>query len=305
MLPGPPPPLLMGYPTVPSASPSATPSSSIGASIAIIVIVIIASTLLICFIKVLCRSPHRPRPAWSSFSRHSSISRRASSPGEFDRKRAVASAVHPSPRASASPKKHAEGLLFGLEVSGPSAPSLPEVELVILGLLSQPPVLLQKGMFYCISAQEFAPTDRILALSACLHKFHELCIIPWIHCHTPYCCPFCDASITIPCADPDKTYTSDQYDLRLERRWQRLWGSCGWLRSSLDRLSGSWSGCSSNHATAVVVPVSSRHTTGSWRVDTSDKENIEAPGEKCLPHYIAELWSSSSSRFASPHVDRI
>ncbi|KAI4972465.1 hypothetical protein ZWY2020_003390 [Hordeum vulgare] len=151
-------------------------------------------------------------------------------------------------------------------------------------------------MFCCIYAQEFAPTDRILALWACLHKFHELCIIPWIHCHTPYCCPFCDASITIPCANPDKTYTSDQYDVEAHTMVApSLWR----------RLSGSWRGCSSNHATVVVVPVSSRHTTRSWRVDTSDKENVEAPGEKCLPHYIAELWSSSSSRFASPHVDRI
>ncbi|XP_044954141.1 uncharacterized protein LOC123404279 [Hordeum vulgare subsp. vulgare] len=308
MLPGPPPPLLMGYPAVPSASPSATPSSSIGASIAIIVIVIIASTLLICFIKVLCRIPHRPRPSWSSFSRHNSISRRASSSGESDRKRAVASAVHPSPRASASPKKHAEGLLFGLEVSVPSAPSLPEVELVILGLLSQPPVLLRKGMFCCICAQEFVPTDRILALSACLHKFHELCIIPWIRCHTPYCCPFCDASITIPRADPDKTYSSDQYDVEAhtmvvpappgEKVAEAVGGSRGWLRSSLDRLSGSWRGCSSSHATAVVVPVSSRCTTGSWRVDTSDKENVEAVegSHGWLHSYLATLSSAWSGR---------
>ncbi|KAI5017390.1 hypothetical protein ZWY2020_042278 [Hordeum vulgare] len=296
MLPGPPPPILMGYPAVSSASPSATPSSSIGASIAIIVIVIIASTLLICFIKVLCRSPHRPRPSWSSFSRHSSISRRASSSGESDRKHAVASTVHPSPRASTSPKKHAEGLLFGLEVSVPSAPSLPEVELVILGLLSQPPVLLQKGMFCCICSQEFAPTDRILALSTCLHKFHELCIIPWIRCHTPYCCPFCDASITIPCADPDKTYISDQYDVEAHTVV---------APAPPGEKVAEARGCSSNHATVVVVSVSSRHTIGSRRVDTCDKENVEAPGEKCLPHYIAELWSSSSSRLASPHVDRI
>ncbi|XBI43498.1 hypothetical protein VPH35_108264 [Triticum aestivum] len=140
MLPGPQPPLLMGYPAVPSASPSAAPSSSVGASIAIIAIVIIASTMLICCIKVLCRSSRPP----------SSISRRASSLGESDRKRAAeAAAVHASLGASASSKKHAEGLVFGLKVPVPSAPSLPEVELVILGLLAQPPVLLQQGMFCC------------------------------------------------------------------------------------------------------------------------------------------------------------
>ncbi|XP_044319163.1 E3 ubiquitin-protein ligase Os03g0188200 [Triticum aestivum] len=214
MLPGPPPPLLRGYPSVPSASPSAAPSSSIGASIAIIAIVIIASTLLICCIKVLCRSSRPPRSSWSPFSRHSSISRRASSLGESDRKRGAAAAVHACQEASS--REHAEGLMFGLKVPVPSAPTLPEVELVILALLAQPPVLLQQGMFCCICAQDFAPTDMILALPACLHKFHERCIIPWIRGHAPYCCPFCEASITMPCPDPDKTYSSDRYDVKAQ-----------------------------------------------------------------------------------------
>uniref|UniRef100_M8CDR5 RING-H2 finger protein ATL5H n=1 Tax=Aegilops tauschii TaxID=37682 RepID=M8CDR5_AEGTA len=311
MLPGPPAPLLMGYPSVPSAAPSATPSSSIGASIAIIAIVIIALTLLICCIKALCSSSRPPRPSWSPFSRHSSISRRASSLGESDRKRAAAAAVHASPGASASSRKHAEGLVFGLKVPVPSAPSLPEVELVILGLLSQPPVLLQQGMFCCICAQEFAPTDMILALPACLHKFHERCIIPWIRGHAPYCCPFCEASITIPCPDPEKTHSSDHYDVKAQTvvapapPGEEVAGavgvSRGWLRSSVDRLSGSWRGCSSSHATAVVVPVSSRRTTGSWRVNNSDKENTEAVGGSrgWLHSYLATLSSAWSGRSES------
>lgn len=216
MLPGPPPPLLVGYPSVPSASPSATPSSSIGASIAIIAVVIIAATMLTCCIKVLCLRSRHHRPSWSSFSRRSSISRRALSSGESDMNRAAAAAVHASSRASASSRNHAKGLVFGLEVPVPSAPSLPEVELVILGLLSQPPVLLQRGMFCCICAQDFAPTDMIRALPVCLHKFHERCIIAWIRGHTPYHCPFCDTSITMPWPDPNKTYSSDHCDVKAQ-----------------------------------------------------------------------------------------
>ncbi|XP_045086192.2 uncharacterized protein [Aegilops tauschii subsp. strangulata] len=256
-------------------------------------------------------SSRPPRPSWSPFSRHSSISRRASSLGESDRKRAAAAAVHASPGASASSRKHAEGLVFGLKVPVPSAPSLPEVELVILGLLSQPPVLLQQGMFCCICAQEFAPTDMILALPACLHKFHERCIIPWIRGHAPYCCPFCEASITIPCPDPEKTHSSDHYDVKAQTvvapapPGEEVAGavgvSRGWLRSSVDRLSGSWRGCSSSHATAVVVPVSSRRTTGSWRVNNSDKENTEAVGGSrgWLHSYLATLSSAWSGRSES------
>jgi len=48
-------------------------------------------------------------------------------------------------------------------------------------------------------------------------------------------------------------------------------GSHGWLRPSLDRLSGSWRGCSSNRATAVVVPVSSWRTTGSLSQGSSGR----------------------------------
>ncbi|XP_044405474.1 E3 ubiquitin-protein ligase EL5-like [Triticum aestivum] len=320
MLPGPPPPLLMGYPSVPSASPSAAPSSSIGASIAIIAIVIIASTLVILCIKVFCRSPRPPRPSWSPFSRRSSISRRASSLGESDKKHAAEAAVHASLGASASSRKHAEGLVFGLKVPVPSAPSLPEVEQVILGLLSQPRVLLQQGMFCCICAQNFVPSDMILSLPACLHKFHERCIIPWIRGHAPYCCPFCDASITMPCPDPDKTHSSDRYDVEAqtmvapappgEEVAEAVGGSRGWLRSSLDRLSGSWRGCSSSHATAVVVPVSSRRTTGSWRVNNSDKEDVEAVGGShgWLGSFLATLsstWSGHSDSRSTTMVSSV
>ncbi|XBI43487.1 hypothetical protein VPH35_108254 [Triticum aestivum] len=196
MFPGPPPPLLMGYPSVPSSSPSAAPSSSIGASIAIIAI---------------------------------------------------------------------------------------QVELVILGLLSQPPVLLQQGMFCCVCAQDFTPTDTILALPACLHKFHELCIIPWIHRYDV------EAQTMVVPAPPGEEVA------------EAVGGSRGWLRSSVDRLSGSWRGCSSSHATAVVLPVSSRRTTGSWRVNDSDKDDTEAVGGSrgWLHSYLATLSSTWSGRSES------
>jgi hypothetical protein len=151
------------------------------------------------------------------------------------------------------------------------------VEKVILELLSQPPVLVQPGsrMFCCICGQFFVPGDLIMALPACSHKFHQSCIISQIRRPAaPSCCPFCDAPITIPCADQTNlAHCSDQYDIDAqvttkpappgEEVAEAVGGSCGWPRPSVDRLAGIRC-CSSNHATAVVVPVSLQHTARSW-----------------------------------------
>ncbi|KAM0845584.1 hypothetical protein ACQ4PT_056271 [Festuca glaucescens] len=312
MLPGlSPPPSL-----VPSVSPAATQSSSIGASIAIVAVVIIGTSLLTCCIAVLCRSSRHRRASCSSFSRRSSSSPKASS--------------------SAASEMNAEVYVSGLELPLPSAPCLPEVERLILELLSQPPVLVQPGssMFCCICGQVFVPTDTIMALPVCSHKFHQLCIISEIRRPAaPSCCPFCDAPITIPCTDKTNVapaYCSDQYDIEAqimttpappgEEVAEAVGGSRGWLRSSLDRLSGSWRGCSSNHATAVVVPVPLQHTTRSWRLDNmghlgidsngiqmQSGEEVEAVGgsQGWLRSYLATLsntWSGRSDSLSSTVV---
>ncbi|XP_047043636.1 uncharacterized protein LOC124647810 [Lolium rigidum] len=307
MLPGlSPPPSL-----VPSVSPAATQSSSIGASIAIIAVVIIATTLLTCCIGVLCRSSRHRRTSRSSFSRRSSSSPKASS--------------------AAASEMNAEVCVSGLELPVPSAPCLPEVEKLILELLSQPPVLVQPGsrMFCCICGQFFVPGDLIMALPVCSHKFHQSCVISRIRRPAaPSCCPFCDAPITIPCTDKTNlapAYRSDQYDIEAqimatpappgEEVAEAVGGSRGWLRSSLDRLSGSWRGCSSNHATAVVVPVPLQHTTRSWRLDNmghlgtdsngiqmQSGEEVEAVGgsQGWLRSYLATLSNTWSGRSDSP-----
>jgi hypothetical protein len=201
------------------------------------------------------------------------------------------------------------------------------VERLILELLSQPPVLVQpgSGMFCCICGQVFVPTDMILALPVCSHKFHQLCIISRIRRPgAPSCCPFCHAPITMPCADKKNlapAYCLDQYDIEAqmivpappgEEVAEAVGGSRGWLRASLDRLSGSWRGCSSNHATAVVVPVSSQLTTRNWRADNMGHLGIDSNGIQVqsgeavggshgwLHSYLATLSGTWSRRSDSP-----
>ncbi|KAJ1262436.1 hypothetical protein BS78_09G107400 [Paspalum vaginatum] len=166
--------------------------------------------------------------------------------------------------------------MCGVNMRVPSAPSLPEVERLILELLSLPSVPMKPGSRVCNMCRQFIPTDVLVVLPVCSHLFHQSCIVNWLRSTTPSCCPSCHASITIP--GPDKTevaptFSPDEYDIESqmlvpnqpgEGVAKALGESHGWLRSSLDRLSGSWGGCSSNRATAAVAPVSSRCTTGSW-----------------------------------------
>ncbi|CAM0955955.1 unnamed protein product [Alopecurus aequalis] len=329
MLPGlsPPPPLvLMGYSSAPSLSPSAAPSSSIGDSIAIIAVIIIAATILTCCIVVIRFSSRRSRMSSSSFSRRRSISPMASSSAETEMSHAAAAAVGASIRAISSFPKNAEVSVAGLAVPVPSAPPLPEVERVILELLSQPVVLVQPGssMLCFICGHLFVPTDVILALPSCSHKFHQFCIISWIRRPACSCCPFCYVPITTPCAYKTSlapAYSSDHCDIEAqmmtvaappgEEVAEATGSSRGWLRSSLDRLSGSWRGCSSNHATTVVVPVSSEHTTRSWRLDnmghlgivsndiqmhSGEKVDAVAGSRGWLWSYLATLSSTWSGR---------
>ncbi|KAK3139038.1 hypothetical protein QOZ80_5AG0376880 [Eleusine coracana subsp. coracana] len=159
----------------------------------------------------------------------------------------------------------------------PSTPPLPEVERLILELLVLPAPETGKSRV-CLICNSESP-DVPLVLPLCSHVFHRSCILTWLRGTAWPCCPFCHASITIP--RPDKTnFCSDKHDVESQMLvpatpGEELAGvvgeSRGWLRSSLDRLSGSLMGCSSNRATAVVVPVCSRRTTGSWSPCSSSR----------------------------------
>nr|USH99905.1 hypothetical protein [Oryza sativa Japonica Group] len=174
----------------------------------------------------------------------------------------------------------------------PSAPSLPEVERVILELLSLPPSPLQPAMsgstatcFICNKL--LLPTDLHLVLPVCSHMFHQRCLVAWLRSRvTPLlCCPECHAPITTRCRTDKRslvpTFCSGEYDIESqilavpappgEEVAEAVGGSRGWLRSSLDRLSGSWRACSGSRAVAAVAAPgcsSSRRTTGSWSPGT-------------------------------------
>ncbi|OQU77791.1 uncharacterized protein LOC8061329 [Sorghum bicolor] len=281
VLPPPPPPLVfIGSPSLPQSDPQ---SSSTGASVAIIIIVIIATiTLTTCFVLLRRGCLRRQgRLSSSSFSCCSSESGMRSAASA-----AVASAVSSVARSAEGPVEGSELVASvpvsaempkgGMDTLVPSALYLPEVERLILELLSLPAVPMKPGSRDCAMCREFLPTDVLLILPLCSHMFHQSCIINWLRHTTPSCCPSCHASITIPGSNKTEvapTFCSVEYDIESQMLMptppgeavaEAVGGDHGWLRSSLDRLSGSWRGCSSNCATAAVVPVSSRCTTGSW-----------------------------------------
>ncbi|RCV18167.1 hypothetical protein SETIT_3G278900v2 [Setaria italica] len=300
MLPGPivppppPPPLvLIGSAFVPSPSPSDPRSSSISSSLAIIIVIIITTVTITTCIVILRRGCHRRRLSCSSLSPRRSFSPMAVSSSSAESgmrsaaSAAVASAASSVTHSAEGPVKGAELVssspvsavmtMCGVDTLVPSAPSLPAEERLILELLALPAVRMKPGqrMVCIICKHEFLPTDVLLVLPVCSHVFHQSCIVKCLRCTTPSCCPSCYASITIPVPDKTKvapTFCSDEYDIESQMRMpsppgaevaEAVGGSHGWLRSSLDRLSGSWRGCSNNCATAAVVPVSSRRTTGS------------------------------------------
>ncbi|KAG8067821.1 hypothetical protein GUJ93_ZPchr0005g14551 [Zizania palustris] len=180
----------------------------------------------------------------------------------------------------------------------PSAPSLPQVERVILELLSLPPAPVIPGSSTTCSIcnQVPLPTDVLLILPVCFHMFHQSCIVTWLRNRvTPSGCPLCHAPITIPCTGQKSftpTFCPDEYDIESqmlvpappgEVLAEAVGGPRGWLRSSLDRFSRSWRGCSSNRATAAVVPESSRRTTGSWSLGSSAHLGVDSHGIQKLP----------------------
>ncbi|XP_015693002.1 uncharacterized protein LOC102705915 [Oryza brachyantha] len=173
----------------------------------------------------------------------------------------------------------------------PSAPSLPEVEQVIMDLISLQPSPSKTMMnnstaacFFC--KQVLLPTEVLLTLPVCSHMFHQRCIVGWLRSRVvmPLLrCPLCHDSMSIRCSNPAPTFCLDEYDIESqtlvapappgEEVAEAVGGSRGWLRSSLDRLSDSWRACSGSRATAAVAPgsrsSSSRRTTGSWSLGSS------------------------------------
>ncbi|KAF8720075.1 hypothetical protein HU200_024849 [Digitaria exilis] len=322
MLPGsiapppPPPPLpvLIGSPFVPSPLPSDPHSSSISSSIAIIVIIVITTVTITACIVILRRGCHRRRflsPMASAYSSSAEFGMRSSASKDSGTASTTSSVAH-----SAEGKMKGADLvgsspvsavmkMCGVDTLVPSAPSLPAVELLILELLSLPAVPLPGRSTHCIICErEFLPTDVLLVLPVCSHVFHQSCVVKWLRCPTtPSRCPFCYASITIPSPDKTKvvpTFCSDEYDIESQMLVPSspgedvagaVGGYHGWLRSSLDRLSGSWRGCTSNHAAAVVVPVSSRRTTGSPNHGSSGRLGNcldHANTQKPLPDTVGE-----------------
>jgi hypothetical protein len=290
-----------GSPSPPASDPQ---SSSIGASVAIIFIVVIATITLTTCVVLLRRGCLRRQGRLSS----SSLSCCSSESGMWSAaSAAVASAVSSVAHSAEVPVKGSELVASvpvsaempkgGMDTLVPSAPYLPEVERLILELLSLPAVPMKPGSD-CAMCKEFLPTDVLLILPVCSHMFHQSCIISWLRRTTPSCCPSCHASITIPGSNKTKvapTFCSVEYDIESQMLMptppgeavaEAVGGSHGWLRSSLDRLSGSWRGRSSNCATAAVVPVSSRRTTGSWSHGSSgrlDNDSDRAMVQKPLP----------------------
>ncbi|KAK3135838.1 hypothetical protein QOZ80_5BG0424050 [Eleusine coracana subsp. coracana] len=307
--PPPPLPVLVELSSVPSPSLSGPQSLSIGSSLAIVVIVVIATAIVTICIVLLRRGCRRRRLSCSSLSPRCSFSQMASlSSAESGVQSCASAAVCASPRGragmpsarkeagkaldSASVSRSAEWPVKGTELAAassavsvvgmsgvlvPSAPPLPEVERLILELLVLPAPETGKSRV-CLICNSESP-DVPLVLPLCSHVFHRSCILTWLRGTAWPCCPFCHESITIP--RPDKTnFCSDKHDVESQMLvpatpGEELAGvvgeSRGWLSSSLDRLSGSLMGCSSNRATAVVVPVCSRRTTGSWSPCSSSR----------------------------------
>ncbi|TVU18921.1 hypothetical protein EJB05_35041, partial [Eragrostis curvula] len=281
------------------------------AIVVVIIIATATVTICIVLLRRGCRRHRRlscsslsPRCSFSPMASFSSLSAESEVPsgGSAAGMSSLEMVVVPSARkeaskalGSASVSRSAEGPVKGTELAAassavavtgmsgvlvPSAPPLPEVERLILELLARPPPVTKPRSTVClICNHEFLPTDVPLILTVCSHVFHQPCIITWLRRTISPCCPFCHASITIPSRDKT-SFCSDQYDIESQMLVpatpgdevaEAVGGSRGWLRSSLDRLSGSLMGCSSNRATAVVVPISSRRTTGSCSLSSSGR----------------------------------
>ncbi|KAF0910468.1 hypothetical protein E2562_002928 [Oryza meyeriana var. granulata] len=201
-------------------------------------------------------------------------------------------------RASSATSAAAMAPPSGMKTLVPSAPSLPEVERVILELLSLPPSPLKPASSSTVACficnQVLLPTDMLLILPVCSHMFHQPCIVAWLRSRVvmPLLrCPQCHASITIRCSTDKKSlaFCPDEYDIESQTRVvpappgeevaEAVGGSRGWLRSSLDRLSGSWRACSGSRATAAVAPgSSSRRTTASWSPGSSGHLGADSLG---------------------------
>uniref|UniRef100_A0A0E0L1B8 RING-type domain-containing protein n=1 Tax=Oryza punctata TaxID=4537 RepID=A0A0E0L1B8_ORYPU len=228
-----------------------------------------------------------PRASAASIRSWPEIAAPSSAPGDPGRAPPVALANSAQGAMQGTAGLMASSATSAAATAPPSAPSLPEVERVILELLSLPPSPLQPAMsstatcFICNKL--LLPTDLLLVLPVCSHMFHQRCLVAWLRSRvTPLlCCPECHAPITTRCCADKKslvpTFCSGEYDIESqilavpappgEEVAEAVGDSRGWLRSSLDRLSGSWRACSGSRAVAAVAAPgcsSSRRTTGSW-----------------------------------------